>query len=209
MTKQCRECGAHLELISFPVNARNKDGRDVRCKPCCAAKTRKWRSANPMSARASEKRWLKNNPERAKANRRAAAKRFGKAHPDLVLFYAKRWKERNPDRVKEQSREWSKNNPEKCARKSSERRAATFRAIPPWLSAEDRALIAEKFAESKRITKETGIKHSVDHIIPLKGRTVSGLHVPWNLQVIPFVDNVRKWIHYEANQQGATNAQNT
>jgi len=43
-----------------------------------------------------------------------------------------------------------------------------------------------------KITAETGIKHEVDHIIPIKGKNVSGLHVPWNLQILTKSKNAKK-----------------
>jgi len=45
---------------------------------------------------------------------------------------------------------------------------------------------------ANQITKTTGILHEVDHIVPLHGKFVSGLHVPWNLRIITKTENARK-----------------
>jgi hypothetical protein len=45
---------------------------------------------------------------------------------------------------------------------------------------------------AQRKTEQTGIKHSVDHIVPLIHDKVCGLHVPWNMQVLTLVDNIAK-----------------
>ncbi len=164
------------------------------------AAVKAYRKANPEKVKAQGRAWIKKNPERAKANAKVRHARLLAAHPGIAAQYAKRWRDKNPEVVKENGRKWSKKNAEHCARKSSERRAATFRAIPPWLTVEDRALIAAKFAEAKRISLETNVKHHVDHIVPLKGEKVRGLHVPWNLQVIPASVNHKKWNKIGAEQ---------
>jgi hypothetical protein len=72
------------------------------------------------------------------------------------------------------------------------REAGKLSRTPKWLSAADKALIRARYAEARWMTARTGIKHHVDHIVPLLGKSVSGLHVPWNLRVIPQRENTKK-----------------
>lgn len=74
--------------------------------------------------------------------------------------------------------------------RDAKRRAKLVLATPSWA---DAAEIRAKYAEAARLTAESGIRHEVDHAIPLKGRKVSGLHVHFNLQVIPMLENRRKF----------------
>ena len=66
------------------------------------------------------------------------------------------------------------------------RRAGLQRATPKWV---DRKKIKNIYKECVLTTLRTGIKHEVDHIIPLCGKLVSGLHVHWNLQIIKATEN--------------------
>lgn len=87
---------------------------------------------------------------------------------------------------------WRAANPQCGRKKSAKRRARKANATPPWLTPADHAAIAAVYDEAVRLERETGVKHHVDHIVPLHGRGVCGLHVPWNLRAIPANDNLKK-----------------
>ena len=55
------------------------------------------------------------------------------------------------------------------------------RASPSWI---DLAALRSHYKRARALTLATGVQHEVDHIVPLGGKLVSGLHVPWNLQVV-------------------------
>jgi hypothetical protein len=64
---------------------------------------------------------------------------------------------------------------------------------PSWLSVEQKNQIFGLYKKANELGKTKNIKYHVDHIVPLCGKTVSGLHVPWNLQVIPATENMKKY----------------
>lgn len=81
-------------------------------------------------------------------------------------------------------------NPDYYWAKAHQRRASELRAMPKWITNAD---IRPFYNLAKKLTRETGTKFSVDHIVPLNHKKVCGLHVPWNLQVIPWIENCRKF----------------
>ena len=83
-------------------------------------------------------------------------------------------------------------NPEQWAAYAAKRRAAKLQRTPSWLDEEQLWLIKEFYVLAKERERCTGIKWHVDHVIPLQGDDVSGLHTPENLQVIPAIENLRK-----------------
>jgi hypothetical protein len=58
------------------------------------------------------------------------------------------------------------------------------RATPPWV---DLSAIAAVYSEAERLTIETGVIHEVHHIHPIMefSSLFIGLHVPWNLEILP------------------------
>lgn len=83
-------------------------------------------------------------------------------------------------------------NPEKANFRAGKRRAAKLQRTPKWLTASDWIEIKWAYRIASERSKETGIKHAVDHIIPLQGENISGLHVPWNLQILTVSANCSK-----------------
>jgi hypothetical protein len=84
------------------------------------------------------------------------------------------------------------------------RRSTKVQATPSWLTPADHAAMRALHGEAARLTRETGIPHHVDHVVPLKSkcprakkRNACGLHVPANLQVITGTENVAKNCYFD------------
>lgn len=77
---------------------------------------------------------------------------------------------------------------------ASYQRAKRFERMMPWAN---RLSIRDFYVLAQKLTYETGIPHEVDHVIPLQGKKVSGLHVENNLRVVPMTVNRSKHNHYE------------
>ena len=132
--------------------------------------------------------------EEAKTRRKAQKRAYYAANRERELARTAAWCAANPERSAEIKREWRERNPEadrKYYERNKERsyaqrdayRRRCKEAMPKWV---DRRAILNVYKEAKRL----GL--SVDHIVPLHNPTVCGLHVPWNLQLLPLEDNIRK-----------------
>ena len=97
----------------------------------------------------------------------------------------------------QQGKEWFKNNAGMAKAKRARRRASMANATPNWLTAIQKAQIAEFYEIATALETQTGIKRHVDHIVPLKAKGISGLHVPWNLQILTAHENLSKRNKYE------------
>lgn len=168
-------CSKHPEL-----NGERRTANGT-CVGCARAFSSRWSAVNIDRVR----QWQSNNPEKIKASR----KKWVIANISKVKAKNKRFSENNPDKVRAYCQKWKRSNPSKTSAANAARRAQKIQATPKWAN---RAAIARFYLEAWRLTMNTGIPHQVDHIVPLKGRGVCGLHCEANLQVIPKRDNLRK-----------------
>jgi 5-methylcytosine-specific restriction endonuclease McrA len=87
---------------------------------------------------------------------------------------------------------WRCANRDKRAATQARRAAAKAQQSPAWLTETQHREILAFYTTAKNLSQSTGVPHEVDHIVPLRGRGVRGLHVPWNLQVLTEADNTKK-----------------
>lgn len=128
------------------------------------------------------------SPEK-KAAALESAKRWQKEHPEAHKANFARWRAANQDHDRARCLEWQKDNRGKVNAALAKRKAALRQRTPAWA---DSAEIAAFYETAARLTKETGVPHEVDHIVPILGRNVSGLHVQFNLQVLTKSENLKK-----------------
>jgi hypothetical protein len=108
---------------------------------------------------------------------------------EQVVTYNLQYRLRNSDYYSK----WKQENKGLVNAATYKRRTAKLNRMPLWV---DKTKIKEIYKLAQIKTKETGFKWHVDHIIPLQGELVSGLHVVENLQVIPGIENVKKANRY-------------
>ncbi len=104
--------------------------------------------------------------------------------------YSTRWAAKNRALKNERSAAWNRNNRSKVRAFKSARRAGVHQASPVWLTKAQRAAILVFYKDAR----DHGV--TVDHVVPLQGKTVCGLHVPWNLQLLTTGENSSKGNHF-------------
>lgn len=106
--------------------------------------------------------------------------------------YFKNYREENTEKEKKYRKEYKKNNKDKVNAFTAKYRANKKNRVPKWVTSEDLWLIKEIYDLAALRSKITGVQWHVDHIIPINGTNVSGLHCVSNLQVIVGTANMSK-----------------
>lgn len=116
-------------------------------------------------------------------------RRYYEKNKDAVNEQKRGYWKKNVDAMKEARKIWAKENIGRIIHLNRLRVDRIKQATPAWADLDEIRAIYE---ESARLTRETGIQHHVDHIVPLNGENVCGLHVQFNLRAIPWNENVAK-----------------
>jgi hypothetical protein len=108
------------------------------------------------------------------------------------LKYKSEYQKNNKTKSQKYRKTYYKNHKGKVNATVAKRRSTKLNATPSWLTEFHKKQIVEIYKSCIEITKQTGVQHHVDHIVPLKGKEVCGLHVPWNLQILTATENCSK-----------------
>jgi hypothetical protein len=129
------------------------------------------------------------NPEYYKARQRAYRARTQSEKKEQRAKLSREWAAKNREKTRETKRQWRVNNLERAAYLAARRRVKKVQAQPKWV---DEEAIDKIYKEARRLSTTSGVHYSVDHMVPLIHPEVCGLHVPWNLRIIPLMENVLK-----------------
>ena len=125
---------------------------------------------------------------------------YKEANPHRMAAYARGWHTRNAALSRARARKWNKENAEyteqyisgwrqrnkaKLTSYAVKRKASRIAATPVWLTGEHIAQMELVYATAQAMTEALKEPYEVDHEIPLNSPYVCGLHVPWNLQILP------------------------
>lgn len=218
-TKRCCTCGEEKPHSEFHKNKSKEDGLHLSCKVCRKAESKRYLTKN-------EEVVYERQRERYHQDRNkylAMMTRYRTANKEVLRQKQAEWRDQNREAKRERDRLYSKNNVEKLQQyrqRTKAHRSAMFKqyaqnnrgrlrairakrytskmnATPKWLTKEDFDLIRVEYELSAWCSDVMGEKYHVDHIVPLQGKKVCGLHVPWNLRVIPATENIRKGNKYD------------
>jgi hypothetical protein len=197
----CSKCKVEKPLITgFYKNTKCASGYNTVCKECnrvdVAARYwsnrdahlayhKSYREANPERCKARSLAYRTNNSELVKTQKRE----FYLRNREALIAKGAEWQRKNPDKVAARNAKWKKANPDKVTVQTIRRLEHIKRATPAWAN---EFFIEEAYHLAKVRAEKLGGKWHVDHIIPLRGKLVCGLHVENNLQVIPAKVNLLK-----------------
>jgi len=171
MADTCTKCGIQYE----------KDSKKGRwCSPCKSEYRRRWYRLNAEKERARVQKYRKDNPQKIQEYRNK--------NKDRASAYQKQWYQDNKEKRLQQTSKWKKANRELVRSYTAKYKAAQLKATPSWADVE----------AIKEFYRNCPPGYEVDHIHPLQGKTICGLHVLENLQYLTVSENRKKYCSFKS-----------
>lgn len=137
---------------------------------------------------------------------------YREANREKNRLYARQYRMENPELVRTRRKirypkikekqliyldDWRKKNKAKSLALSKKHKHLKKQRTPKWLTKIHIIALEQFYKDAEHLTRYTGVTFEVDHMVPLNGKRVSGLHVPWNLQLLTETENLKKSNHFE------------
>lgn len=193
--KRCCKCATVKDAGCFYANKRVKDGLNSFCIDCHKADNiarKKTKRADP-EFRKKERELKAAYRAKTVAERSRYMREWHAKNIEGQTQYRKRYAVDNAEYFVS----YRKRNKTKILAKTRKRQVAQLQRTPAWLATDDFWLMEQAYELAALRTQMLGYAWHVDHILPLQGKRVSGLHVPQNLSVIPAVQNYKKHNRFE------------
>lgn len=205
MRKRCSRCQEEMSLDRFHKSNQTSDGLNSRCAICQSEAVkqcfdRKRANGQPIITDAQKKRSLERKVGYYKANPekyRKLTADYRTSNPEKYKLAIDAARRKRPEYMSAYALQYYRLNSDKIRPRHSaqamKRYARKAHAIPSWADTEAIKVFYDKAAQ---LTGVTGVRHEVDHIVPILGNTVCGLHVEHNLQILRKTENVKKGNRY-------------
>ena len=197
--KRCTKCDTWKKHEEFGKDRQKPDGLSCHCKLCIRLKGEKYYARNRKAILEDKVEYHAENRElvigkmrnRYAANNEQYAREkaeYRAANPEKTREISRRAYVNNIEIIKERQREYGQRNPHVLAHRNAKSRAAKMERTPPWFEADAVKAVYRLAAAHRRNGRDV----HVDHIIPLQGKLVSGLHCRANLQILDASENMSK-----------------
>ena len=182
--KICNKCQQSKLKDAFYANKRMKDGLNTFCIEC--------HKADNLARKAR----MRADPTFKKAEL-AYKKAYRERTAEQRAIYMSEWRNQNKEHTLQYGKKYRTDNKARLNYLCQFRKISLIQRTPAWLTQDDLWIIKEAYELASQRTKMFGFSWHVDHNIPLRGKNVSGLHVPTNLRVIPWFENQQKTNKFE------------
>ena len=201
ISAHCKDCdkrsGKIYNTANKEKNSQYQKAYNVHNKEKISIKNKKQYAKNRETRLLYQAKYNEDNKEKIQLRKKqrqaenserlnAISRAYGRNNKAAISIQKKLYREEHIEHIKEQR----KSNPHIGAAQSNRRRAAKIFRTPLWFNAE-KEQIADLYKEAQEF-REAGIDVHVDHIVPLQGKLVSGLHTLANLQILEASLNLSK-----------------